>query len=145
MQNRIGVTRSRLACHPHDGGRRGIDFETTTAAARAGNAGKRIHAYVADLPSGSVRATPQFSIKDDSTTHAGAKRHANKSTVSLSRAAPHLTNRGSVGVIFQNHRPLEFTFQCSSQTKPIETGHVRSFDNYSFRNINSPWNNHRDG
>ena len=88
-----------------------------------------------DLPGRAINAAPQFSIKNNSAADAGAERHANERAISLSGAAPHLANRGSVGVILQDHRPVEFALQRGRETKAIETRHVRSFDNYTLGDV----------
>jgi hypothetical protein len=62
---------------------------------------------MSDLARGTMRTTPQLAVKNDTSANACAKRYTDYILTTACRAQPHLSDRGSIRVIFEQHGPPE--------------------------------------
>src|SRR6185369_8418108 len=102
LQHRFRIAWTRLACHAHDRRRRPKNLPTPTTTTRARNAAKRIDTHVPDLCRRTIHSAPQLAIENDAAPNAGSKRHTNNRFATHACALPRFTDRGSVGVIFED-------------------------------------------
>src|SRR5687768_18005629 len=99
MQNRSGITRTRLPRHAHDGSRGRKHFQTTTTPARARHPAKRIDTHVTDLCGRTVNPAPQLAVENYPTTDSGAECHADNRAAPASRTLPHLAHGRRVRIV----------------------------------------------
>ena len=102
VQNRIRITRARLARHAHDRRRRRKHFQTTATPASARHAAKRIDTHVPNLRGRAVNTAPQLAVENYSAADAGAERHADDRAATTRRALPHLADRRGIRIVFKN-------------------------------------------
>src|SRR5260370_7946078 len=123
----------RLTRHADDRCRRGINFQTTTAAAGTRDAAEWIDTHVSNLCRWIIHSAPKLSLQNDAAPNSGPQRHTDNRAPSASGSLPHLTHRGGVGVVLKNRGPAQFPGQSIGDPKSIKTGQVRrSYDHAAF-------------
>ena len=122
-QRRRAVVRNRFPRHPDHRRRRSVLLQASSIPAPA-RVPVRFNGRVPELPGHTVRAAPDRAAHDQSAAHAGTEGQHCHVGIILGRAQPFFSERGDIGVIFEDHNRLQALAQLRRErdSRPSPAG-----------------------